>query len=126
MFRVRSPVMGELQRAWTTDTLRDQSGVEIVSFQSEIQALILRSRPRSDHVIDRDSVRSRAWRRGFARGFLDVLAAPVTLLYTDRTRKRRVRDIILREIRACDTENVRDVASGNAGNREPIAQRSAV
>lgn len=104
----------------------DQSGVEIVSFQSEIQALILRSRPRPDHAIDRNSVRSRAWRRGFARGFLDVLAAPVTLLHTDRARKRRVREIILREIRACDTENVRDVASGDAGSRESTGHRSAL
>jgi hypothetical protein len=93
-----------------------------MSFQNEIHFLIMRSGLHRDHVNDRDSIRSQAWRRGFARGFLDILAAPVTLLFTDRTRTRRIKDIILRELSACDEENGRATASNEKSNRVAVTR----
>lgn len=95
-----------------------------MSFQYEIQRLILRSGLHQDAVNDR--VRSKSWRRGFKKGFLDVLAAPGTLFCPDRTRPRRIRDIILREINACDGNSARDAASDEKSSREADARPPAL
>lgn len=97
-----------------------------MSFQYEIRRLILRSGLHQDAVNDRDSFRSRAWRRGFKQGFLDVLAAPGTLFCPDRTRQRRIRDIILREINVCDGNSARDAASDEKSSREADARPPAL
>ena len=97
-----------------------------MSFQYEIQRLILHSGLHQDAVNDHDHVRSKSWRRGFKKGFLDVLAAPGTLFCPDRTRPRRIRDIILREINACDGNSARDAASDEKSGSKADARPPAL